>query len=148
MASTPQLSHQNAMSALEALGVVVPQHVVQPGNTVVPHVAQEGTMAPHSMGQIVPVDPAGALDVSFDFSQELGKVIDDHDKLQQYESNLRSEYQARCLQLESQAEQLVVNRTALVVKDAAQKVDHQRAGLHEEWLQAMAASLPGQHRGC
>ena len=126
--SQQQQQQQNPLASLAALGIVVPHVAPAPAPA-----------APQSLA-VVPVQSPDLSMDSLSFTHALGTVIDDHRRLEAYENNMRTEYAARCLQLEQHAEQVVADRTSLVVADATRNVESRRAQLHEEWLQVTSSS--------
>ena len=78
-------------------------------------------------------------DDTFDWSHELGRVMEDQDTLAEYEANIKGQFQAELRGLCLEAEEAVSTQTALVLRSSTVDLDARRADLQREYQTAVVS---------
>ena len=78
------------------------------------------------------------IDDSFDLSRELARVIDETDRLQEYETNIRQRFEVEYRGLQLEAEQAVSSQQAIVLRSASTDLEARQAALMSEYQAAVS----------
>ena len=125
------------------------------GSQIVPHIAMSGdvSVVPHTGANPMDVDHsrsdrsrsrgddrgnAVGMDDSFGLSGELARVIDESDRIQEYETNIRQRFEAECRELQLEAEREVSSQQAIVLRTPSSDLEARRGTLMSEYQAAVS----------